>query len=82
MECLEPFDEGIYEPEDGTEIELPIPFNAVTQTIRPTEASLKQNPNSSEEDLSRSFDENLQRSSRKSTVVVDEFGFKIDLSSK
>ncbi|KAM7539233.1 hypothetical protein Aperf_G00000047636 [Anoplocephala perfoliata] len=80
MESPEQFDEGIDEPEDGPEIEFPIPFAAVTQTIRPSEVSLKQNLSSSEEDLSRRFDENVRRNSRKSTIVVDEFGFKIDMS--
>lgn len=74
-------DEGIHEPEDISEFGLPIPFAAVTQTIRPSENSLKRIHSSSEEDVSREFDEKSRRGSRKPIIIVDEFGFKIDRSS-
>lgn len=82
MESSEVSDEGIHEPEDIPEFELPIPFAAVTQTIRPSESSFKQNHSSSEEELPRGFDEHSRRSSGKPIIIVDEFGFKIDRSSE
>ncbi|KAM3172264.1 hypothetical protein ACTXT7_014913 [Hymenolepis weldensis] len=80
MESSEVSDEGIHEPEDIPEFELPIPFAALTQTIRPCESNLKQNHSSSEEELPGGFDEYLRRSSKKPIIIIDEFGFKIDRS--
>lgn len=80
MESLEVSDEGIHEPENVFEFELPIPFAAVIQSIKPSENCLKQNHSSSDEDLCSGFDKRSRKFSRKSLIVVDELGFKIDRS--
>ncbi|VDK37696.1 unnamed protein product [Taenia asiatica] len=77
METLELCDEGIHEPDDNQEWDLPIPFSAVTQTIRPLDDNLKHDLSLSEEEIAHNSDEGLIRHAKK-TIIIDEFGFKID----
>lgn len=81
MEALEPCDEGIHEPDDNQEWDLPIPFSAVTQTIRPLDDNLKHDLSLSEEEIAQNTDQGLIRSVKK-PMIIDEFGFKIDRDSK
>ncbi|VDO14232.1 unnamed protein product [Rodentolepis nana] len=64
MESADVADEGIHEPDDSFELELPIPFAAVTQSIKPSESNLKQNHSSTDEDIDREFEERSKKSRR------------------
>ncbi|KAL5106425.1 hypothetical protein TcWFU_009254 [Taenia crassiceps] len=81
METLELCDEGIHEPDDNQEWDLPIPFSAVTQTIRPLDDNLKHGISLSEDETANGVDEGLTRGVKKS-ITIDEFGFKIDLDKE
>ncbi|VDN16743.1 unnamed protein product [Dibothriocephalus latus] len=87
-------DEGIHEPEDFRELSLPVPFSALTQTMRPNirpHRHTSQSSSSSTEDAEQNslleesangkvgHDQAFRNVSRPS-CITDEFGFKVDLT--
>ncbi|VDL99801.1 unnamed protein product [Schistocephalus solidus] len=90
-------DEGIHEPKDFREWTLPVPFSALTQTMRPNmrhHSHVRQSPSSvsSENAEQNGLPEEsaecepghgkLLRSVCQPSCITDEFGFKIDLTSE
>ncbi|CUT99243.1 small g protein signaling modulator 3 [Echinococcus multilocularis] len=78
MGTLEPCDEGIHEPDGNQDWDLPTPFSAVTQTIRPVDGTLKYDLCLSEEEITQRADEGSTKRTKKPSIIIDEFGFKID----
>ena len=81
MEALESSVVVIHESEKNRNCNFPIPFSAVTQTMRPTDFKLNGLTDSSD-DLSRDPDDDSTKDIKDLPFIVDEFGFKIDSKSR
>ncbi|VDM25691.1 unnamed protein product [Hydatigera taeniaeformis] len=77
MGTFEQFDEGIFELDDNHKLDLPIPFSALTPTIRSLDDALKHDLSLSEEEIAQDAGERPIKNVKRSTII-DEFGFKID----
>ncbi|VDD79736.1 unnamed protein product [Mesocestoides corti] len=82
MNTSDTFDEGIHEPDDPQDWNIPVPFSAVTQTIRPIGDIWARDKSSSDEELSNDANCDTRKHYKRSSIIVDEFGFKIDRSKE